>query len=150
MNRTDFLNLLALPGKRIDQDLVFDDVPTKAPNRVLRSVEVFNTGGVKVRLEGHYTPALESVTFVFVCPEAGGPICRVDVRGTNHKAQGRTHKHDLQRESDPRHNLPTAVARPDLEASDPSAIWADLCSRAGIKHTGQFVDPSVRQLPIHE
>jgi len=150
MNRQDFLNLLALPGKRIDEDLVFENVPGKAPNRVLRSVEVFNTGGVKVKLEGHFHPLHDGVTFVFVCPEAGGPICRVDVRGTNHKNQGRTHKHDLHRDADPRDNLPSAHARPDLENLDPSQVWTDLCTRANIQHTGRFADPRARQLPIHE
>lgn len=148
MDRQGFINLLALQGKRIDQDMVFEDIPEKAPHRILKSVEVFNTGGIKVRLEGHYTPNHESVTFVFVCPEAGGPICRVDVRGTNHKEQGRTHKHDLHRETDPRNNLPTAHARPDLETLNPAQVWTDLCTRASIQHTGRFVDPRARQLPI--
>jgi len=92
----------------------------------------------------------DSVTFNFVCPEAGGPICRVDVRGSPHKQAGRTHKHDLHQPGEPRNNLPTAHARPDLEALTPQQVWTHLCTRANIQHTGTFADPRERQSPIHE
>lgn len=150
MDRPAFLRLLALPGKRIDQDLVFEEVENKGPNKVLRPVDVFNTGGFKVRLEGHYHPLYQSITFNFVCAEAGGPICRLDVRGQNHKEAGRTHKHDLHREQDPRNNLPAAHARDDLAEMAPVDIWRDLCTRAHIQHTGRFFDPRAVQLPLAE
>lgn len=150
MDRTQFTALRDLPGKRIDQDLVYDEDPAHAPLMRLRPVEVFNTGGVKVRLVGSYHPTLDRIGFTFHCKEAGGPICRVDVRGPNHKQAGRTHKHDLHRESDPANDLPTAVARPDLEALAIVAVWQDLCTRAQILHTGAFVDPRTPIAPIDE
>ena len=148
MTRNDFLQLLALDAKQVDQNLEFEEIPSKSPTRILKTVEVFNTGGRKVRLEGHYNPIYDSVTFNFVCPEAGGAICRVDVRGTKHGDAGRTHKHNFRSESDPRAQLPHAVARPDLENASPEIVWIDLCERANIHFTGLFIDPRVPTLPM--
>ena len=141
MDRQDFLQLLALPGKRIDGDVEFEMVAAKAPALVLRPVDVKNAGGLSIRLCGHYHPTYDAVTFAFDCREAGGPICRVDVRGTMHKQAGRTHKHDLQVDTDPLNNLPQAVARLDLVNLTPRMVWQDLCQRANLIHTGQFIDP---------
>ncbi len=141
MTRGDFIALLALDGKRIDDDLVFEDVPGKGPSRVLRTVEVINTGGRKIRLEGHYNERYDSITFCFVCPESGGPICRVDVNGPIHPPAGRTHKHDLVADSDPYRNLPNAIARLDLVGRTPRDVWQILCAQANIQHNGKFIDP---------
>jgi len=70
-----------------------------------------------------------------------GPICRVDVNGSIHKNCGRTHKHSLQREIDPRRNLPDAIARPELSGLTARQVWQVICEEAGIKHLGEFMDP---------
>ena len=72
-----------------------------------------------------------------------GPICRLDVNGTIHKDQGRTHKHELRDESDPRVNLPFAVSRSDIDvhAASVREIWEGLCAQANIEHVGAFSSP---------
>jgi hypothetical protein len=92
-------------------------------------------------LNGTYKPDIPAITFNFVL-RGVGPVCRVCVNGTLHPPAGRTHKHDLRKESDPRNNLPTAVARPDLEnRATVKEVWDILLQQANITHTGTFNEP---------
>lgn len=150
MDRAQFTALRDLPGKRIDKDLVYEVDPAHAPLKKLKTVDVVNAGGVKVKLDGTFHPLRDAVSFTFSCAAAGGPICRVDVRGTVHKQAGRTHKHDLHQPSDPTNNLPAAQARPDLEALSAREVWRDLCARASIEHHGDFLDPAEAVVPTPE
>lgn len=140
MNRQEFEQLRDLPGKRITADIVFSSHSKAGPNRVFEQVQVENSLELDVVLNGTYKPDIPSITFNFVI-RGVGPICRIDVNGTIHGAAGRTHKHDLQRDSDPRTNLPDVVPRPDLVGKSPREVWEILCKQAGMIHTGNFVDP---------
>ena len=63
------------------------------------------------------------------------------VNGTIHPNAGRTHKHDLRKDSDPRNNLPTAIERPDLAGKSIKEVWDILLQQANITHTGTFNEP---------
>lgn len=91
-------------------------------------------------LNGTYRPATRSVTFNVSAD--GEPICRVDVRGAEHKDATRTHKHETIGPGCAHNNLPYAVARPDLEDKGPAEIFEELCKAANIELQGRFVDPS--------
>ncbi len=121
-------------------DIEFKSGKDTRPNWTFEGVAVSNALEWDVALNGTYKPDVPAVTFNFSI-RGIGPICRVDVNGPIHGAAGRTHKHDLRREEDPRRNLPSADARPDLAGKTPRQIWEDLCQRAQIQHTGRFIDP---------
>jgi hypothetical protein len=145
VNRDDFQALLALPGKRVVGDLEFVHDPDKAPLRPLRSLAVQNTGEWTVKLDGWYHPDHNSLSLTFSCAQADGkPICRVDVRGIEHDDGGRTHKHELRRETCPRKNLPTRIERQDFETMAFPEIWRNLCQMANVDHQGVFRDPSTQ------
>jgi len=124
----------------MNEEIRFSAQPGMGPNLVFEQVKVENTLGYEVHLNGTFKPQIPSVTYNFVL-KGVGPICRIDVNGTIHKEAGRTHKHDLRRESDPRNNLPTAVARPDLEGRSAREIWTILCEQANITHNAEFHNP---------
>lgn len=140
MERHEFEQLRNLPGKRITADITFVSMNGMGPNLVFEQVIVENSLGWDVVLNGTYKPGIPAITFNFVLKKVG-PICRVDVNGTIHGAAGRTHKHDLQREDDPRLNLPTALPRPDLVGKSAKDVWEILCKQANIMHVGKFNEP---------
>jgi hypothetical protein len=140
MNRSDFEALRDLPGKTIAQDIAFSAPTSCLPNLIFDGVPVENSMGYDIILNGTFKPRLKAITFNFVV-RGVGPICRVCVNGTLHGDAGRTHKHDLQSEEDPRRNLPIAVARPDLVGLKPSEVWTKLLTQANITHVGKFHDP---------
>jgi hypothetical protein len=141
MTRAEFELLRNLPDKRIVADIVFQQSKATSPNLAFENVPVENALGLEVLLNGTFKPGLPSVTYNFHIKSAGGPVCRVCVNGTTHGNAGRTHKHDLRHESDPRNNLPTAAPRPDLENKTAREVWATLMAQANIQHTGTFTDP---------
>ena len=140
MNRQEFEQLRDLPGKRVAADIRFAAVKGASPNLLFSEVPVENSLGLEVVLNGTYKPALPAVTFNFVL-RGTGPICRVTVNGTHHKDAGRTHKNDLRREEDARLNLPSALARPDLDGKTAREVWQTLCQQANIEHVGEFHPP---------
>jgi len=140
MNRREFEQLRDLPDKRVSADIVWTAPRDGKPNLIFEQVELENSLGLDVVIIGTFKPDIPSVTFNFVL-RGVGPICRVDVNGTIHGDAGRTHKHDLRRETDPRNSVPTAVARADLEGKSARGVWNDLCERAKIEHAGTFSDP---------
>jgi hypothetical protein len=141
MTRSEFEQLRDLPGKRITADIVFQRSRVTSPNLTFENVVVENSLNWEVLLNGTFKPDLPSVTYNFYIKSVGGAICRVCVNGMSHLNAGRTHKHDLQHESDPRNNLPVAVSRPDLVGKTAREVWAMLMQQANIQHTGGFIDP---------
>lgn len=140
MDRRTFEQLRDLPGKRIAADIIWTAPRDGKPNLTFEQVAIENSLDLDVVVNGTFKPGIPSITFNFVL-RGVGPICRVDVNGTIHGDAGRTHKHDLRQETDARDNLPTAVARADLEGKSPRDVWSDLCHRASITHVGTFNDP---------
>lgn len=141
MTRAEFELLRNLPDKRIAADIAFQQSKATSPNLTFENVPVENSLGLEVLVNGTFKPNLPCVTYNFHIKTAGGPVCRVCVNGTKHGNAGRTHKHDLRHESDPRNNLPTAVARPDFQNKTAREVWATLITQANIQHTGTFTDP---------
>lgn len=144
MNRTEFEVLRDLPDKRIEADIFFDLKQPTSPNLTFEDVKVENSLNYDVVLNGTYKPGIPAITFNFVL-RGTGPICRVCVEGTLHPGAGRTHKHDLRKESDPRNNLPIAVARADLERRSAKEVWDIVLQQANIRHIGTFTEPESAQ-----
>ncbi len=140
MTPAEFQQLRDLPGKVVAADIEFKSGKDSRPNQTFEGISVLNALNWEVLLNGTYKPDVPAITFNFSI-RGIGPVCRVDVNGTIHGNAGRTHKHDLRREDDPRRNLPSALARPDLVGLTPRQVWEDLCQRAQIQHTGVFIDP---------
>jgi hypothetical protein len=140
MTRGDFIQLRDLPDKRIREDILFLEGPDSRPNRVFSNVQIENSLGVDVRLNGTYKPGVPALS-LNVTVRGVGPICRLEVNGTVHGPAGRTHKHDLRTERCPRRNLPHAEPREDLTELSPAEVWEVLCREANIVHLGRFVDP---------
>jgi hypothetical protein len=141
MNRQEFEQLRDLPGKRITADIEFIANKSASPNLTFDSIRVENELGLDVFVNGTYKPGIPAFTFNFRVGQLG-PICRVSVNNMHHKGIGRTHKNDLQDEADPRLNLPTAIARPDLEGKSVEEVWRILCRQALIEHSGKFIVPT--------
>src|SRR5689334_20990081 len=122
VNRHEFEALRDLPGKQISVDIQF--LPNRAtdPNLTFKDLPVENALGYILRCNGTYKPDIPSVTFNFFIPDIG-PICRIDVNGPVHKPVGRTHKHSLKKDEDPRKNLPTPDAAPAFEGKTPREVW---------------------------
>lgn len=141
MNKNEFDALRNLPDKKIAEDIRFLSSKDNHHSLSFSKIPVLGASGWTVLLNGTYKPATGGMSFNFVIQEAGGPVCRVDVNGTIHKDVGRTHKHNLTHDDDPRNNLPHAVARTDLQGKSAKEVWDDLCLRANIIHTGTFFAP---------
>jgi hypothetical protein len=139
MNQLEFQALRDLRGKRITGDILFLRTIGSGPNLVFDNVRIENTENFEVVLNGTLKPNIPSLTFNFVL-RGVGPICRLDVNGTIHDPVGRTHKHKLINESDPRKNLPTAFKRSDIDSTnfDVKKVWSQLCAQANIQHDGEL------------
>ena len=140
MNRQEFERLRDLPGKHIAADIEFVASKATSPNLTFDGIRVENELGLDVFVNGTYKPEIPSFSFNFRVGQLG-PICRVSVNSMHHKGVGRTHKNDLRDETDPRLNLPVAIARTDLEGKTTREVWEILCRQARIEHTGKFVAP---------
>lgn len=138
MDKSEFEALRDLPDKVIKADIVF--TPKNATTLFFQDVPVSNSLDLEVVLYGTFKPDIPTVTYNFVL-KGVGPICRIDVNGTIHKDQGRTHKHGLQKDSCPRNNLPQAQNRPDFEKLTAKEAWDKICGMANITHEGRFEEP---------
>jgi hypothetical protein len=143
MNRQEFEALRDLPDKLIFDDIVFVPSTKISTTLILEPIKVHNTLGYDVVLHGSYIPDIPTIRFNFSIVSEGGAICRIEVNSTNHGNAGRTHKHSLQQDSCPRKNIPSAVARPDLDldTQTPRDIWETICREANIQHEGEFIEP---------
>jgi hypothetical protein len=140
MNRHEFERLRDLPDKRIISDIIFTPSKQVSTTLTFDRVQVLNALDEEILLNGRYKPDIPSLAFNFVIPGVG-PICRLEVNATIHKAAGRTHKHGVMKESCPRLNLPFADARLefDLNTQSPQEIWIIFCRQANITHLGAFI-----------
>lgn len=141
MTRTEFHALRDLPGKVISADIVFRSASSNGGSLTFENVPVENDAGWDVIVNGTFKPEVPTIVYNFYI-RSEGPICRVCVNGLHHAPGGRTHKHELRSETDQRTNLPTVLARPDLEKLTPREVWELLMGDAKITHTGKFIDPS--------
>jgi hypothetical protein len=139
MDRREFEELRNLPGKIISDDIVFGLQAHTSPVMTFEGVSMGNDLGLDVVVNGAHNPAIPATKFNFVL-RGVGPICRLEVGGPPHGHTGKQHKHELKEETCPGRNLPHAVPRSDLDGKSVREVWTDLCRRAGITHTGQFVD----------
>ncbi len=142
MNRSEFIELRDLPDKIIHSDLEFTPSKFSSVSLVCEQIEVTNSLGYDLVLNGTFVPTIPSIKFNFAIKGIGA-ICRIEVNGKIHREAGRTHKHDLKNENCPRKNLPFAEARSDLDLSKqtPADIWQKICEESGIVHTGTFRSP---------
>lgn len=140
MTKQEFEILRNLPNKTIESDIIWQEEKGMGPNLIFKGIEVINSIGILILVNGTYKPRLPSVTFNFVVNPIG-PICRIDVNGSPHKDAGRTHKHELQEPDDSKKNLPYAITRLDLNDKTPYQVWRILCKQANIIHKGKFVEP---------
>lgn len=142
MNRTEFEALRNLPDKIVAADIVF--AQKNSTTLVFQDVAVSNSLGIDLVLNGSFKPDIPAVKYNFCIKGVGPicrPICRIDVNGSIHGNEGRTHKHDLRSESCPRNNLPHAQQRPDFENLTAKQVWTKICLMANIQHTGRFEEP---------
>lgn len=108
MNRIEFEALRDIPDKQIRADIRFSRRQATAPALIAEGIAVENSGGVDLRLNITFNPAVGSKPFNAHVPGVG-PICRLDVDGPAHRPAGRSHKHALQTERCPDRNLPDEV-----------------------------------------
>lgn len=143
MTRPEFHALRDLPGKRITDDIIFRASASNGGNLTFENIPVENELGWDVIVNGTFKPDIPTVIYNFYV-RSEGPICRICVNGNSHKPGGRTHKHELRQASDQRAgvNLPTVIARPELENLSPRKVWDILLKEANITHTGTFTDPT--------
>lgn len=142
MDRFEFEQLRDLPDKEILKDVNFVSKKSARPVYVLEPLPVGNSLGLDLLLGGTYNPVIARISFNFII-RGVGPICRFCINGRLHPGAGRTHKHDLTQESDPRHNLPTSVVeRPDLAGISLQDAWRRICAQAKIRHAGKLSGPT--------
>lgn len=142
MNRSEFEQLRKLPNKVINSDIVYIEDSSEFPLFRFQGVQIENSLGLKLLLNGTYRPTINSIVFNFSVNGIGA-ICRLCVNGAIHKDVGRTHKHDLREEDDPRINLPTAIRREDLTGLTLEEVWTILCKQANITHNGSLKYPRI-------
>lgn len=140
MNRVEFEQLRALPGKILREDLVLRLDPRNGKTLRAKDVRVENEIGWGISVDFHYDPRFPKFVINFSA-DGVGPICRLCVNGTQHKDTGRYHKHELKMLRDPALNLPFALRVDNLHDKTPSEVWKWLCREANIDHQGVFHDP---------
>lgn len=141
MNRPEFEAIRDVPDKKIVGDIRFSRAGALAPSLTAEKIPILNSQGIDLRLNITYNPEVGSKTFNVHVPGTG-PICRLDVDGTNHRDAGRSHKHALHTDRCPDRNLPDDVAgRPDLAGKGLRAVFEEFCQIAQIAHEGDFVAP---------
>jgi hypothetical protein len=134
--------------KTIEGDIEYRPFEGNPDVWVFEGVEVSNNLGHTVFLNGAYDRRTGHIKFNFVLrnkgKQAGGPICRLEIKGKDHPPAGRTHKHHVCTNHCVRRHLPHAIPRPELEDCDLRTAWDTLCRQANIDHTGKFSPPPER------
>jgi len=141
MDPVTFTTLRDIPDKRIEEDIKFQAKEYHAPSLYAKGIKILGAGDADLRMQITYNPEQDSIN-INVTSVPTGAICRLDVRHTNHKEAGRTHKHIVVAEGDAP-VLPYAEARPDLDALTVKEAFDQFCEMANISHTGEFGDPMV-------
>jgi hypothetical protein len=141
MNRPEFDAIRDVPDKKIVGDIRFSRPGALAPAVAAQNIPIQNSQGIDLRLNITYNAEVGSKTFNVHVPGTG-PICRLDVDGTNHGDAGRSHKHALKGERCPDRNLPDDVTgRPDLAGKGVREVFEEFCQMAQITHEGVFAAP---------
>ncbi|MEI8254127.1 MAG: hypothetical protein WCJ30_00475 [Deltaproteobacteria bacterium] len=135
MNRNEFEALRNLPDKLIKGDIRFGKSKQTSPS-VIAEMTIETSGGQDLKMQLRYNGDTASKT-INVTAVGIGPICRLDVDGTEHPPAGRNHKHSVQTERCPDRNLPDNVTpRADLAGMSFRHVFGDFCLKAGITHEG--------------
>ena len=141
MNLTEFEALRDVPDKVIKGDIRFTKRQATAPVMVAEGIPIENGHGTDLRLNITYNPEVGSKTFNVHVPGLG-PICRLDIDGTNHRDAGRSHKHALRGERCPDRNLPdNVVARSDMSGRSVKEAFDEFCKLGQITLKGTFFAP---------
>jgi len=142
MDRAEFEALRDLPGKRIDVDIILTRGAGAGTAQRSQRVPIVNGAGVLLQLDVTYNPQTNAKIMNVSSRTAGGPICRLCVDSTVHKADGRDHKHSLRTPECPSNNLPFATARPELRGATIQQVLAVFCEEANITLNGQLRLPA--------
>ncbi len=141
MNRRDFKHLRDLSGKTISAAIKLTPKQACRPLLTTDRIAIENAGGARLWMNINYNPET-GTKGVNVTHEGEGPICRLDVDGTQHGPAGRSHKHSVQNENSVNENLRDGVvARADLSGKTLREVFDDFCSAANITFTGTFDAP---------
>lgn len=138
MNRLDFQALRDLPDKTIRGPIRLTPKQATLPLLTADRIPIENSAGFSILMNINFNPETGSkginVTLV-----GEGPICRLDVDGTNHGGVGRSHKHSVRDEHSVRRSLRDGVApRGDLSGKSLREVFDDFCERAHISFEGDF------------
>lgn len=126
-------------ARRSGANIRFSPKPYGKPKLVATDIGIENTGDVAIKLDVTYNPILDSIN-LNVSATGEGPICRLDVRHTNHRESGRTHKHELTSEKDVP-TLPFAIAVPEAEDLPLEEAFRLFCRMSNIEFEGSFHEP---------
>jgi hypothetical protein len=135
MDRSEFERLRELTGKTLKGDIVLRRPSARAYFESGR-MRIETGENIEVFVVVRWNPETDAKT-VNVDVAGVGPICRLDIDATVHPPAGRHHKHSLRGSQCPEENLKRdVVARNDLAGQDISAVFAEFCRVANIKHDG--------------
>jgi hypothetical protein len=148
MNRTEFEALRDLDGKILRGDIRFSRSRATSP-LLVAEIAIENPQNRDMRMVLHYNTETDSKT-INVVVTGLGPICRLDIGGTEHGEVGRHHKHSLQTERCPSQNLRHADARDDLAGRTFRDVFDDFCEQARIEHRGTMFEPDERTAEVDE
>lgn len=137
MDRELFEKLRDLPNKIIEGDISFQSDTRLIPNKVAENIIIKNDLNINLKMNLRYNEEIHSKTINIVA-NGNSPICRLDVDGTAHKDQGRSHKHSLLTARCPARNLPNAISRSELSGKPFQVIFKKFCHEANIDFKGNF------------
>lgn len=141
MDRRNFEYLRDLPGKTISGPIKLSQKQASQPLLTADKISIANTAGKSLLMNINFNPETgsKSINVILV---GEGPICRLDVDGTNHEDAGRSHKHAVQDDRSIRRNLRDGVVRrDDLSGKSLRDVFEDFCKKANIVHDGKFEAP---------
>lgn len=141
MNRRDFEALRDLPGKRIDGAIRLVQKQVTHPLCSADRIPIANDLGASIVMNVNLNPK-SGAKGINVTLVGEGPICRLDVDGTNHGDSGRSHKHAVQDEASIRRCLREGtIARGELSGQSLQEVLVVFCREAHIVWTGELVLP---------
>lgn len=138
MDRAEFERLRNLPAKEISQDVELTRRPENLPFAIADKIRIENSLGVEAYMTISFNEQTNSKK-INVHIVGIGPICRLDVDGSEHAPYGRCHKHDLMSDECPGENLKRSItSRNELSGASIEEVFREFCSAARINHTGTF------------
>jgi hypothetical protein len=138
MDRKDFEYLRDLPSKIIRGDIKLTLKKQTSPAMTMDGIEIENSAEIPLRMNINFNPETGLKTFNVVAVGVG-PICRLDIDGTNHEPVGRSHKHSLKTARCPDLNLHDGViAKGELSQKSLQEVFSAFCAMAKIENLGTF------------